>query len=108
MTCKQHTNVHRALELRPETVLKLLEEADAFRRPERFREMLLACQCDSQGRTGLEERPYPQRGYLESALSAAAGATLTTEMMLGLTGPAIAAQLRSLRLAALTALRQKA
>ena len=55
MACKQHTNVHRALELRPETVLKLLEECDALRRPERFSELLLACQCDAQGRTGLED-----------------------------------------------------
>ena len=58
MVRKQQTSVHRALQLRPETVLKLLEDCDALRLPERFGEMLFACQCDAQGRTGLEESPY--------------------------------------------------
>ena len=48
---------------------------DAFRRPERFSELLLACQCDAQGRTGLENSPYPQREYLEAARAAAGGCT---------------------------------
>jgi tRNA nucleotidyltransferase (CCA-adding enzyme) len=108
MTCKQHTNVHRALELRPETVLKLLEESDAFRRPERFREMLLACQCDAQGRTGLTEKPYPQREYLDKALTAASGMTLAPETMKDLQGQAIAERLRGERLAAIKALAAKA
>ncbi|HXR51554.1 MAG TPA: multifunctional CCA addition/repair protein [Steroidobacteraceae bacterium] len=105
MTCQQHTNVHRALELRPETVLKLLEECDAFRRPERFRELLLACQCDAQGRTGLEEKPYPQREYLESAFAAASAAQLTGQEMAGLNGSAIANAIRAKRLEALVPLR---
>ena len=105
MTCQQHTNVHRALELRPETVLKLLEECDAFRRPERFRELLLACQCDAQGRTGLEEKPYPQREYLESAFAAASAAQLTAQEMAGLNGSAIANAIRARRLEALVPLR---
>jgi tRNA nucleotidyltransferase (CCA-adding enzyme) len=100
LTSKQHTNVHRALELRPETVLKLLEEADAFRRPERFREMLLACQCDSQGRTGFEERPYPQREYLDRALTIAAAVQWNEAERVGLSGPAIAEALRAKRLEA--------
>jgi len=103
--CKQHTNVHRALQLRPETVLKLLEECDAFRRPERFRELLLACQCDAQGRTGLEEKPYPQREYLESAFAAASAAQLTAQEMAGLNGSAIANAIRARRLEALVPLR---
>jgi tRNA nucleotidyltransferase (CCA-adding enzyme) len=101
LASKEHTNVHRALQLRPETVLKLLEEADAFRRPERFAELLLACQCDAQGRTGLESRPYPQRGYLAAAQAAAAAVQLTGQEMAGLNGPAIAAALHAKRLAAI-------
>ncbi len=108
LTSKQHTNVHRALELRPETVLKLLEECDAFRRPERFSELLLACQCDAQGRTGLEERPYRQRAYLESARILAASAQLPQEEMAGLNGPAIARALRERRLLALESLKANA
>jgi tRNA nucleotidyltransferase (CCA-adding enzyme) len=106
MTCKQHTNVHRALELRPETVLSLLEDCDAFRRPDRFSELLLACQCDAQGRTGLENSPYPQREYLEAARTAAAGAQLTAEEMNGLAGPAIAKAISQRRLQVLTELKR--
>ena len=104
LACKHHTNVHRALQLRPETLLKLLEECDAFRRPERFSELLLACQCDAQGRTGLEESPYPQRAHLEAARAAAAGAQLTAEECAGLNGPSIAGKIRQLRLTALAAM----
>jgi tRNA nucleotidyltransferase (CCA-adding enzyme) len=108
MACKQHTNVHRALELRSDTVLKLLEECDAFRRPERFSELLLACQCDAQGRTGLEEKPYRQRAYLESARILAASAQLSEAEMTGLNGPAIARALRERRLLALSSLKANA
>jgi tRNA nucleotidyltransferase (CCA-adding enzyme) len=97
MVCAQHTNVHRALELRPETVLKLLGECDAFRRPERFSEMLLACQCDAQGRTGLEEKPYPQRAYLERARELAAAVALNESERAGLEGQAIARALQARR-----------
>jgi tRNA nucleotidyltransferase (CCA-adding enzyme) len=103
MTSMEHTNVHRAHELRPETVLKLLEQCDAFRRPERFSQMLLACQCDAQGRTGLEQRPYPQRPYLEQMRTAAAAAQLTEQELAGRSGEAIAEALRAKRLAAIKA-----
>ncbi|HWL62986.1 MAG TPA: multifunctional CCA addition/repair protein [Steroidobacteraceae bacterium] len=104
LTAKEHTNVHRALQLRPETVLKLLEECDAFRRPERFTEMLLACQCDAQGRTGLEDRPYPQRGYLEAARATASRIQLSQQEMQDLAGPAIASALRARRLESIRSL----
>jgi len=104
LTCQQHTNVHRALQLRPETVLKLLEESDAFRRAERFSEMLLACQCDAQGRTGLEEKPYPQRGFLEQARAAAATAQLSSDVLSALSGTAVAAAIRARRLELIKAL----
>jgi tRNA nucleotidyltransferase (CCA-adding enzyme) len=105
MTAKQHTNVHRAKELRTDTVLRLLENCDAFRRPERFSEMLMACQCDAQGRTGLEHDPYPQRDYLEAARAVATVVQLTDAERSGLNGAAIAETLRKKRLAALSAAR---
>jgi tRNA nucleotidyltransferase (CCA-adding enzyme) len=105
MTAKQHTNVHRALQLRTDTLLRLLEDCDAFRRPERFSEMLLACQCDAQGRTGLENNPYPQRDYLEAARAVASAVPLTDIERAGLSGQAIAEVLRKKRLAALSAAR---
>jgi tRNA nucleotidyltransferase (CCA-adding enzyme) len=105
MTSKQHTNVHRALQLRMDTLLRLLEDCDAFRRPERFGHLLFACQCDAQGRTGLENQPYPQRDYLEAARAVATVVQLTDAERAGLSGPAIAETLRKKRLAALSSAR---
>src|SRR3989440_50839 len=103
LTARHHAAVHRATELRPATVLKLLETTDAFRRPERFTELLLACEADARGRTGLEERPYPQAAYLQRARDEAAAVTLTEEERRGLQGPAIGEKLREKRLAVLAA-----
>ena len=66
-----HTHCHRAFELRPDTVLKVLERADAFRRPERFDDFLTACEADARGRLGLEERRYDQADYLRGAAASA-------------------------------------
>lgn len=68
---RDHGNVHRALELRPRTVVELLERVDAFRRPERFEHFLEACECDFRGRPGYADKPYPPREYLRQALRAA-------------------------------------
>jgi tRNA nucleotidyltransferase (CCA-adding enzyme) len=102
MVSRYHTHVHRALELKPATKLKLFEDTDAFRRPERFGEFLSACECDARGRAGLEERPYPQADQLRAALAAAAAVGLSETERQGLPGPAIGDKLRALRLAALT------
>jgi len=63
LTARYHGDIHRAAELRPTTLVTLLERTDALRRPERFRQLLEACQCDFNGRLGWQERPYesPQR-----------------------------------------------
>ena len=105
LTARHHTLVHRALELRAVTVLKLFTDTDAFRRPDRFAELLLACECDARGRTGLEQRPYPQADYLRRAHAAAAAANLGPEEREGLVGPQIGAALQERRLAALTQVR---
>lgn len=62
-----HLDIHRATELRPATLLKKLLEMDAIRRPERFAEILLACEADARGRLGLEDRDYPQGRYWRAA-----------------------------------------
>ena len=66
-----HAHTHRAFELRPSTVLKVLNRVDAFRRPERFEKFLLVCEADARGRTGFEDRPYPQAAYFRTAWQAA-------------------------------------
>jgi len=68
---RDHGTVHRALELRPGTVVELLERVDAFRRPDRFEEFLQACECDFRGRPGYEDRPFPAPDFLRQALQAA-------------------------------------
>jgi len=71
MTAREHGNVGRALELRAKTIVNLLERCDAFRKPQRFLDMLVASECDHRGRTGFTDKPFPQRAYLQSALAAA-------------------------------------
>ena len=68
---RDHGNVHRALELRPGTVVELLERIDAFRRPQRFEEFLQACECDFRGRPGYEGKSFAEPDYLRQALQAA-------------------------------------
>jgi tRNA nucleotidyltransferase (CCA-adding enzyme) len=57
--------------MRPDKVMRLLQDTDAMRQPQRFEAFLLACECDSRGRTGFETRPYPQADRLRRALRAA-------------------------------------
>ena len=71
LAARYHGDVHRAQELRPATVAKLLAAADVYRRPERFEELLAACSCDYHGRAGLESRAYPQADLLRAAAAAA-------------------------------------
>jgi tRNA nucleotidyltransferase (CCA-adding enzyme) len=104
MTSRYHTHVHRAAELRADTVLKTLEACDALRRPERFADMLLACEADARGRKGLENRDYPQREFFRRAREAAAAVSLTAEERSGMTGEQIGKALRKRRIAAIEAL----
>ena len=71
IVARDHGNAHRALELRPGTLVELFERTDAFRRPERFEQFLQACECDFRGRPGYAEKPYPAPDYLRAALAVA-------------------------------------
>lgn len=103
-----HTHVHRAHELRPATVMKLFEDTDAFRRPDRFADFLMACECDARGRLGLEDRAYPQAEYLRKALAAVLPVVLDENERQGLAGPAFGDKLREKRLSVLTAMKRTA
>ncbi|MFK8049024.1 MAG: multifunctional CCA addition/repair protein [Halioglobus sp.] len=98
LVCEQHTNCHRALELRGKTIMKLLESADAVRRPERFEEFLLACECDAKGRLGLDERVYPQSDYLRKALNLALEVTAATFIEKGIKGKELGEAIKSERI----------
>jgi len=107
IVARYHGIVHRAFELKPTTILDFLERADAFRRPERFAQALLACEADSRGRSGLENVPYPQRGYLQAAREAAAAIKPSTEEITALSGAKIAEQLHRRRAQTIAELRQR-
>lgn len=64
----EHGNIHRSQDLGAAALLRLLQRCDAIRKPQRFRQALLACECDARGRLGLEDSAYPQRQRLEQAL----------------------------------------
>jgi tRNA nucleotidyltransferase (CCA-adding enzyme) len=75
MTAREHGNISRAGQLRANTLVTLFERCDAFRKPQRFGQMLMAAECDSRGRGGdaddFRTRPWPQGDYLLAALAAA-------------------------------------
>jgi tRNA nucleotidyltransferase (CCA-adding enzyme) len=107
LVAREHTNIHRSAELGPAALLRLLERCDAFRRPQRFAEALLACEADARGRLGFEERAYPQRPLLAQALAVASGidaaGVAAAAMARGAQGPAIAKAIAQAREAALAA-----
>jgi tRNA nucleotidyltransferase (CCA-adding enzyme) len=71
LAARYHGDIHRAKELRAETIIKLFQSADAWRRPERFTHLLQACASDARGRTGHETDAYPQADYLSQLLAVA-------------------------------------
>ncbi|VTU16009.1 multifunctional CCA addition/repair protein [Variovorax sp. RA8] len=71
VVAREHGNIHRSGEFGAQALVRLLERCDAFRKPARFEQVLLACECDARGRLGMEDSPYPQRQRLREALAAA-------------------------------------
>jgi tRNA nucleotidyltransferase (CCA-adding enzyme) len=106
LVSRYHLDAHRVTELRDNTLLELLERLDAFRRPARFEQWVLACEADARGRKGLENREYPQADHLRRARDTVAKVTLDPAERDGLDGPKIAEKLRKARLAALTSQRR--
>lgn len=92
-----HLDIHRAVELRPSTVLRKLVQMDALRRPDRFAELLLVCEADARGRLGLEQRPYVAADYWRGALAAVKSVVPAALQQQGLTGEAFIAALEQAR-----------
>ncbi len=70
VVAREHGNIHRSGDLGAAALVRLLERCDAIRKPQRFEEILLACECDVRGRLGCEDAPYPQAARLRAALAA--------------------------------------
>ncbi|MGB0895145.1 MAG: multifunctional CCA addition/repair protein, partial [Parashewanella sp.] len=97
----QHQNIHNAFELRTETVLKIFNKMDVWRKPKRLTQLLTACQADSQGRTGFEDHPYPQRLFFIECYNQAKAIDVNAIIEAGFTGAEIRKQLDQLRLDAI-------
>jgi tRNA nucleotidyltransferase (CCA-adding enzyme) len=107
VVAREHGNVHRSVEFGAAAVVRLLERCDALRRPERFADLLLACECDARGRLGRENASYPPRERLSAALAVVmavdATAVAAEAEARGLSGPAIGGAIHAARVRALEA-----
>ncbi|HYW75409.1 MAG TPA: multifunctional CCA addition/repair protein [Gammaproteobacteria bacterium] len=101
---REHLNVHRAFELKPATVIRLLTAVDAWRRPERFARFLAACRSDARGRAGNEGAAYEQADYLEAVRAEAAPVRVGTE---GLSGPEIGEAIEQARVAVAQSVKER-
>ena len=107
LVATHHGRCHQACEMRPETLLRLLESLDLFRRPERLEPFLTACIADSRGRTGYESVAYPQAEIVRSAYRAATipGAKKLIES--GYRGEQVGVELRLRRIEAIKLAQKK-
>ena len=108
LVCEYHTHGHRALELKASTLLEVLQNFDAYRRPQRFAEFVAACEMDARGRLGFEQRDYPQARYLLGAASAARAVPVQPLLEQGFKGADLGAALQRERLQALKAYKTSA
>ena len=106
-TARLHLHYHRALELKPATVVKTLEQLDAFRRPERFEKFLLASEADARGRPGYEEKHFPQGEYLRQALNVSTDIDIGKLRSLGFENMALANKIKEVRTNAVKELKDK-
>ncbi len=101
-----HTHCHRALELRADTLTDMLQTIGAFKPDSRLDEFLQACEADARGRTGFEDRPYPQADYIRSAAMAATAVDTSEALLKGLQGEQIGIAIRKLRAQAINDYKQ--
>ena len=98
ITTEYHTHVHRALELKDSTLLKLFTRTDIFRKPQRFTKMTQACLADIRGRTNFESAEYPQAQFLTRLGKILCDADLSELKQSGLEGSKLGEAIYDLRL----------
>ncbi len=104
--CKEHLKCHQALNLKPGTLWRLLQRLDVLRRPERVEAFVQACECDSRGRLGLEDRAYPQAQYVREAMQVVRGIK-AQDLPADIQGPDIGEMLIERRIHALAELKER-
>lgn len=85
----QHQNVHQAFKLRPETIIKIFDKADFWRKPERLKQLVQACIADMRGRTGFEHQDYPQGEYFSQCFAVASNVNIKAIIQAGFKGEEI-------------------
>jgi len=93
-----HIDCHQIQEMKPKEILERLEKLDAFRRPERFKQFLTACESDSRGRAGFEEKEFPQAKYFLNALEISKDVNVDLLANKGLKGKELGEALRKERI----------
>ncbi|MEZ9302575.1 multifunctional CCA addition/repair protein [Vibrio breoganii] len=104
--CKQHSNIHRAQELKASTLLRVLDSFDVWRKPAVLEQVLITCQADSQGRLGHESTPYPQRDYIKAAYQSAISVNVQQVIQGGFSGKEIREELNRRRVDAIDEIKQ--
>lgn len=100
MASRYHLHCHRVEELRARTLVKTLEKMDVFRNPTRFEKFLQVCEADAKGRTGLEERPYPQSNIMRTALKITQKVDVQSLIKKGFAGEALGKKIHESRVSA--------
>ncbi|HDJ1441577.1 TPA: multifunctional CCA addition/repair protein [Serratia rubidaea] len=101
LVAEYHDLIHTVNKLRPETLLKLFDAIDVWRKPQRLEQIILTSEADARGRTGFEEQPYPQGDYLREAYRIASDVSVKEVVASGLQGPAIREEVQRRRRQAL-------
>ncbi|VFS61103.1 Multifunctional CCA protein [Leminorella grimontii] len=96
-----HDRVHTVYRLSPEALLELFDTVDVWRKPQRLEQLLLVSEADYRGRTGWQEKPYPQANYLNEAYRVACAVSVKEIVAAGFSGIAIKDELTQRRIAAL-------
>jgi tRNA nucleotidyltransferase (CCA-adding enzyme) len=104
ITSNYHLHVHKVFELKNKTLLKTLERLDAFRKPKRFEQFLIACEADIRGRKNFEDRDYPQAEYMQRALKIAKDIDIQPLKDMDLKGQDMAEAIRKARVTAISKL----
>jgi tRNA nucleotidyltransferase (CCA-adding enzyme) len=109
VVAREHGNIHRSQDLNAAALMRLLERCDAIRKPERWPEILLACECDARGRLGFENTAYAPaqrlREVLRAALSVTTADIAAEAQKQGLTGPAVGEKIHEARVRAIDLLK---
>jgi tRNA nucleotidyltransferase (CCA-adding enzyme) len=105
VVAREHGNIHRSNDLNAAALMRLLERCDAIRKPERWPEILLACECDARGRLGFEDAVYAPKErllkVLQAALSVTTAGIAAEAQKQGLMGPAVGEKIHQARVEAI-------